>query len=290
MSIRKAVVPLAGLGTRLLPLTKSVPKELLPIARKPVIQYVIEELASAGIQQILLITSKRNIAIEDYFADDPVLVENLTKSGKNELLEQIDFKQLKCSFLYTHQNTAAGIADAVLLAEDFVGNESFVLHMGDSIIKDDQGFMRRMIDLYDKYSAGSAIGITEMSEEEIRSHGTVIPDIDQDEWFTVQNVIHYQDLEIIPNNYGVVGRYIYNADIFDTLRRTDSERDKNYDLTKAKHMLMKNGVKILAVKLRTGEKFCNAGDYESYFKTFLDFALEDKEYGQILREYLRRKL
>jgi len=291
MSIRKAVIPLAGLGTRLLPLTKSVPKELLPVARKPVIQYVVEELVNAGIQQILLVTSKRNVAFEDYFADDPSLIDNLIRRGKQDLLEQIDFNHLECRFMFAHQNIAAGIGDAVLLAEDFVGNEAFVLHMGDSIIMHDQGFMKRMIDLYEKYNAGGTIGIAEMPEEEIRSHGMVIPESDHEGgWFAIREEISYRNIDVLPNNYGVIGRYIYNANIFDAIRQTGLEANGKYDLTRAKRIFMKQGEKILAVKLSPEEKFCNAGDYETYFKTFLDFVLEDREYGEMLKKYLKQRL
>lgn len=291
MHTRKAVIPLAGLGTRLLPLTKSVPKELLPIARKPVIHHVVEELAQAGIEQFLLITSKRNAAIEDYFSDDPFLAGKLTQSGKTELLTSIDFSHIKASFLYARQETAAGIADAVLLAEDFVDGEPFVLHMGDSIILHDQGLVRRMIGLVTSHAADGAIGIAQMPADEIKDHGTVIADGGgEEEYFPIRDELHPGTGELSGHTYGVTGRYVFSANIFDAIKETAENGSNTYDLVAAKRLLISHGAKIMAVKLKPEEKFCNAGDYATYFKTFLDFALEDAEYGDLLREFVGQHL
>lgn len=290
MIIRKAIIPVAGLGSRLLPLTKSLPKEMLPIGRKPIIHHVVEEILDAGITNILLITSKRNRSIEDYFNNDPWLVENLSKNNKAELLQAIDFSKLKCSFSYIHQDIPAGIADAILLAEDFIGNEPFILHMGDSIVKNDQGIIRRMLNLHARNNiSGFTVAVTKMSEEEIKSHGRVVPKVDVDiehPYFEITNIINYKNIEIRTSNYGDIGRYIFNSNIFKAIKQTSYKED----LSKAKQLLILQGLSGLAVKLKPEEKFCNAGDFESYFKTFIEFLIKDEKYGNMARNYLKQHL
>src|SRR5262249_2422493 len=132
--IRSAIVPVAGLGTRLLPATKSQPKEMLPVAKKPIVQYVVEELASAGIEQVLFVTGRGKTSIENHFDHDPELCRSLTNSEKNDLLHELGFEQLKVHYFYTRQRLQRGLGDAILCGENFAGEESFLVALGDSII------------------------------------------------------------------------------------------------------------------------------------------------------------
>lgn len=146
-TVRKAVIPVAGLGTRLLPATKSMPKEMLPVGRKPVVQYVVEELARAGITQILMITGRAKRAIEDHFDRDEDLVSKLRAGGHDRLVESLDYEVLPVTVFYTRQHSPAGLGDAIRYAEDFVGNEPFVVALGDTIIKSGrQEVVSRLVD------------------------------------------------------------------------------------------------------------------------------------------------
>src|SRR5262249_14111507 len=176
--IKSAVVPVAGLGTRLLPATKSQPKEMLPVARKPIVQYVVEELVANGIQQILFVTGRGKASIENHFDHDPELFRALSEANKHDLLKELDPETLRANFFYTRQRFKKGLGDAILCGEKFAGGEPFLVALGDSILglHAVSRAVSRMIDLYDSGAASCVIAVEEVPSEETVHYGIVQPD------------------------------------------------------------------------------------------------------------------
>ena len=173
--IAKVVVPVAGMGTRLLPATKSQPKEMLPVGRRPVVQYVVEELQAAGLRQILFVTGRKKSAIEDHFDPDPELARMLSAGGGYGLLEELAFTETEASFFYTRQSVPRGLGDAVEHAREFVGHEHFVVALGDSIIvgADGSSFLRNMIKVHQDTGAACTIAVEEVPPDEVYRYGIV---------------------------------------------------------------------------------------------------------------------
>src|SRR6476659_8638126 len=201
MSINIAVVPVAGLGTRLLPATKSQPKEMLPVARKPIVQYVVEELVSNGIQQLLFITGRNKSSIENHFDHDPDLFRALRDSNKHDLLKDIDFEALKANFFYTRQRLQKGLGDAVLCGENFAGEEPFLVALGDSILglQAVSRAVSRMADVYDSKHASCVIAVEEVPHEETRHYGIVQPEDAAGDVFRIANLIEKPRPEHAPS-------------------------------------------------------------------------------------------
>src|SRR6266850_4951513 len=191
MVIQSAVVPVAGLGTRLLPATKSQPKEMLPVARKPIVQYVVEELVSNGIQQILFVTGRNKGSIENHFDHEPELFRTLTEAKKLDLLQELNFDALKAHFFYTRQRQQQGLGDAILCAENFAGEEPFLVALGDSILGLNavSQAVSRMADVYDSKRASCVIAVEEVPVEETSHYGIVQPEGASDDVFRVVNLV-----------------------------------------------------------------------------------------------------
>jgi UTP--glucose-1-phosphate uridylyltransferase len=178
MVIQSAVVPVAGLGTRLLPATKSQPKEMLPVARKPIVQYVVEELVKNGIEQILFVTGRNKASIENHFDYDPELVRALTAANKKDLLEEIGFEELQAHFFYTRQRLQRGLGDAILCGENFAGEEPFLVALGDSILglHASSKVVTRLAAVFESKRASCVIAVEEVPREETRHYGIVQPE------------------------------------------------------------------------------------------------------------------
>jgi UDP-glucose pyrophosphorylase (EC 2.7.7.9) len=176
--IRKAVIPAAGLGTRMLPLTKTQPKEMLPLGRKPCIQYIVEELASVGVNQILFITGHKKRAIEDHFDRDNELSRLLSLSGQKDLIKEIEYDDMNVTFFYTRQSIPAGLGHAVGCARDFVGNEPFIIALGDSIIySTEKSFLlKRMVKQHEKDRSSFVIGTRRVAMEDVHRYGIIAPE------------------------------------------------------------------------------------------------------------------
>jgi len=170
-SVLKAVIPVAGMGTRLLPATKSQPKEMLPVGRKPVVQYVVEELAEAGLRQLLFITGRKKTVIEDHFDPDPELVQTLSAGGGYALLEELEYTETDVRFFYTRQSVPRGLADAVDHAREFAGEGNFVVALGDSIIRSRDGtsLVQEMIALHLRSQAACTVAVEEVDPSEVRA-------------------------------------------------------------------------------------------------------------------------
>ena len=282
MSITKAVIPVAGLGTRLLPATKSQPKEMLPVGRKPIVQYVVEELAEAGLNNILFITGRKKRSIEDHFDFCPELGDNIMERDIPENL----------SFFYIRQTNPNGLGDAISYAEKFAGDESFAVALGDSVIRggSHSSLLRRMIEIHINEKAGATVAFMEVGEDDVRKYGIAKPKGRVGATFEVEGLIEKPQPSEAPSRLAISARYVFDPVIFQAIKRTPAGRKSELEITDAMSTLLKMGRKVVGVKLRTDEHRYDVGGFESYFKAFLDFALDDPEYGYIIRQYMRKKL
>ena len=291
MKIRSAVIPAAGAGTRLLPSTKAQPKEMLPVGRKPLVQYVVEELEAAQIESILFITGRRKRAIEDHFDTDPELRELLNRTGRTELLAELMYEDTGVKFFYTRQSEQLGLGHAIGCARDFAGHGPFVVALGDSIITGGSGepLVLRLMDAYDRTDGGCAIAFHEVPEDATGRYGIAAPAGDGDV-FEVKDLVEKPDPGAAPSNLAVAARYVLPPEIFDAIDRTPPGKNGEIQLTDAIRLLMNDGHKVIGVKLTGGERRCDIGNFESYYRTFADFALADPELGADFAAYLKKVL
>ena len=282
---------MAGLGTRLLPATKSQPKEMLPVARKPIVQYVVEELVSNGIQQILFVTGRSKSAIENHFDHDPELFQALTAANKQDLLRELDFEALKANFFYTRQRLQRGLGDAILCAENFAGEEPFLVALGDSILGLNavSRAVSRMADVYDSRRASCVIAVEEVPVEETSHYGIVQPE-ESGDVFRIVNLVEKPAPEKAPSNLAIAGRYIFSPLLFDMIRRVEPDQRGEIQLTDAIQFMCEEGRRVIGVKLTPQEKRYDIGNFPSYFESFVEFALADPAYGADFRRVLERLL
>jgi UTP--glucose-1-phosphate uridylyltransferase len=294
MAIKKAVVPVAGHGTRLLPSTKSQPKEMLPVGRKPVVQYVVEELEGAGLNQILFVTGRKKRSIEDHFDKDVELLKDLHQSGKSNLIEEMRYQELDVSFYYVRQSVQKGLADAISLGRDWVANDDFVCSLGDSIIRSThsgKSLMQRMMKVHTERKAACTLALERVPTEDVYRYG--IAKIKAEESggvFEVESLVEKPDVEEAPGDLAIAARYVFSPDIFQAIELTLPDKGGELQITDSISLLIKKGLPVYAVLLGENERRYDIGNYESYFKAFVDFALQDEKYGHMLRHYLARKL
>src|SRR4051812_36589747 len=217
-----AVVPVAGLGTRMLPATKSQPKEMLPVGRKPVVQYVFEELTAAGLQRILFVTGPGKTSIENHFDINEELVQMLREKGKEELLAALAFERAPVQYFYTRQRQALGLGHAVLSARAFVGAEPFVVALGDSIIGLDRqsDIVRRMRHTFEEKDAAAVIALEEVPRDEVPNYGIVQPRHGAGDLFELADVIEKPSVAEAPSTLAIAARYVLSPRIFAALDRT----------------------------------------------------------------------
>jgi len=287
MGICKAVIPAAGLGTRLLPATKSQPKEMLPVGRKPTIQYVVEELEAAGINQILIITGQKKRAIEDHFDRDTELLRLLEEKGDQALIDSLKHEEAGVQLFYTRQSEQLGTAHAISLAENFVDDEPFVVSLGDSIIKSEEpgSFLRRLIKTHEARNAVVTIAFQEVKPEDVVKYGIAVldPEHSEDSEFRLSGLVEKPSVDVAPSNLAISARYVFSPEIFDAIRETPL-RSGEYQITDSIRLIM-NSHEVWGLKLEPGEQRFDVGGFESYFKAFLAFALEDEEAGEAFRDY-----
>ncbi|MGI8423352.1 MAG: UTP--glucose-1-phosphate uridylyltransferase [Chloroflexota bacterium] len=287
--IRKAVVPVAGPGTRLLPATKSQPKEMLPVGRKPTVQYVVEELAQAGITQVLFVTGRKKSSIEDHFDRDPELERRLTETDESLRQELETAKGV--SFFYTRQSVQAGNADAVRQAGEWVGDEPFIVAFGDTIIKSDgrQSLLQRMVHAHGESRAACTLAVEEVSEDDVHRYGVVEPAAGEGtggDTFALAGLIEKPERSAAPSNLAIAPRYVFDRSIFSAIDATMPGRGGELWLTDSIAVMIKQGHRVQAMKLSESERRYDIGTFETYFKAFIDFALSDDRYGYTIRQYL----
>ncbi len=293
--IRKCVIPAAGFGTRLLPATKSQPKEMLPVGKKPVIQFVAEEAAKAGIKEILIITGLKKRSIEDHFDTDNELNAFLKKKGKKVYLEEINLNdKLDVQFFFTRQPNPTGLANAIGLAERFVNEEPFVVSLGDTIVKsknnEEKNFLNKMIDLHTKTNASSIIAVEKVSKELISRYGVIKPMKIDDHVYRILDLIEKPSIEKAPSNLAIAGRYLFEPEIFDAIKETPIGLGGEYQLTDSINILLKKNMEILAIELDENSIRYDVGNFFGYATTFIDICLADEEIREPFLEFLKKKI
>ena len=286
-----AVVPVAGLGTRLLPATKSQPKEMLPVGRRPVVQYVVEELTRAGMERLLFVTGRGKSSIENHFDVDGELIQSLRETGKEDLLSELEFERAPIQYFYTRQREILGLGHAILCAREFVGDEPFVVALGDSIIGLGAGsdIMRRMTECFEGKGAAAVVAFEEVPREDVRHYGIAQPKT-QGDVFEIADVIEKPSAQEAPSNLAIAARYVFAPAIFDALARTKPGKGGEIQLTDAIRLMIQDGGRVFGIRLARGERRFDIGNFDSYFRAFVEFALADDKHGPGLRAYLERLL
>lgn len=284
MKIRKAVFPVAGLGTRFLPATKASPKEMLPLVDKPLIQYAVEEAKASGIEEITIITGRGKRAIEDHFDYSVELENELFEQKKFELLDQIKNISNLVTFAYVRQKKALGLGHAILCAEAIVGDEPFAVFLADDIIDSVTPCMRQLIDVYDEYHS-SVIAIQEVEKKDTKSYGIIKPKKIRNRIYKVNDLIEKPDPVKAPSNLAVIGRYILTPEIFKALKKTSPGKLGEIQLTDALKILLQKE-DIYGCEF-TGTRY-DAGDKLGFLKATVEFALKRKDLGKEFRKYLKK--
>jgi UTP--glucose-1-phosphate uridylyltransferase len=288
-----AVVPVAGQGTRLLPLTKSQPKEMLPVGHKPVVQYVVEELAQSGIRRVLFVTGPGKTAIENHFDINPELIAFLRETGREELLRELEFERKEnLTYFYTRQRRQLGLGHAILCARPLVGEQPFVVALGDSIIgvRAQSDIVRRLIAAFERERADAVVALEEVPEEEVIHYGIAKPKGAAAEAFLLDDLVEKPSPAEAPSRLAVAARYVCGSAVFDALVRTPPGKNGEIQLTDALRILIKEGGKVLGMRLAPGESRFDIGNFDSYFQAFITFALADAEQGPALRTFLQKLL
>jgi UTP--glucose-1-phosphate uridylyltransferase len=297
VEISTVVIPVAGLGTRLLPATKSQPKEMLPVAKKPVVQYVVEEMESNGIRQILLVTGKSKTSIENHFDFDHELTRHLRESGKEELLPELEYERMRLQFFFTRQRKQKGLGDAILCAQHFTQDHPFVVALGDTILglNGASRTVSQMIRTFAEFQPAVVVAVEEVPRDQVVSYGIVKPGrpsvgAGDSGRFEIVDLIEKPPVSEAPSNLAIAARYIFTPKIYEAIQRTPPGRNGEIQLTDAIRILIEEGERVVGVKIPPAEKRYDIGNFRSYFEAFLDFALHDPELGPELRRRLEEKL
>lgn len=283
--IRKAVIPAAGFGTRFLPETKAMPKEMLPIVDKPTIQYIVEEIKASGIDQILIISGHAKRAIEDHFDSSPELEQHLYESGKMDLLREVR-KVASVKIHYTRQQYMRGLGDAILCAKDFIDGEPFGVILGDEVVYNANGepALRQLMDQYEK-TGGTVIGCQVVKPEQVSSYGIVDGvKTDDPNLLKVKDMIEKPSVEEAPSRFAALGRYVITPEVFDVLEQTKPGKGGEIQLTDALRVMAHNG-SVYAYNF-TGKRY-DTGNKLGYLKATVEFALRRPDLGPQFRQYLK---
>lgn len=282
MKVRKAIIPAAGLGTRFLPATKAMPKEMLPIVDKPTIQYIVEEAVESGIEDIIIVTGKGKRAIEDHFDNSFELEQNLLEKGKMDLLNEVQKSSKMVDIHYIRQKEAKGLGHAIWCARKFIGNEPFAVLLGDDIVQADKPCLKQMIEQYDRYRA-SVIGVQHVSDDEVSRYGIVDAKPIHDRFYTVSNLVEKPKKEVAPSNLAIMGRYILSPKIFEILDNQEPGAGGEIQLTDAIAEL--NKVEAVYAYNFEGQRY-DVGEKLGFIKTQVEFALQREELRDELYRYL----
>lgn len=286
MKVRKAIIPAAGLGTRLLPNTKSIPKEMLPLVDKPVIQYIVEEAVSAGIEEILIITNRGKSPIEDYFDYSPDLEERLVKDGKKDEADTVRAVADMADVFFLRQKETKGLGHAIWRAKTFVGNEPFAILLGDDIMLSEKPVLKQLVEAAEEHSC-SAIAVREVPDELIVKYSSVkLEEQLSERVFRIGDMNEKPTLEEKFSNYAILGRYVLTPAIFDILAHTAPGRNNEIQLTDGMKELC-HLEPMCAVDFE-GRRY-DTGNLKGYLEAIIDFALKNEEAGDWLRDFIKEK-
>lgn len=285
--ITKAVIPAAGLGTRFLPATKALPKEMLPVVDKPAIQYVVEEAVNAGLSHVLMITGRNKNALENHF-DRAVELENLLqKKGDNHHLGVVDEATGLADIHYVRQGDPLGLGHAILKAETFVGNDAFAVLLGDDLIEAESDLLSVMLRLAEEKNA-SVVALMEVPVEDVVKYGIVSPGSRDGDVIEVKELVEKPTMEVAPSNFAVIGRYVLQPRVFDVLRNLKPGVGGEFQLTDALNEMAKNPELAGPVVglVFDGRRF-DTGDRLSYLKTIVELASERDDLGADFSSWLK---
>ncbi len=280
--VRVAVFPVAGLGTRFLPETKALPKEMLPLIDKPLVQYVVEEARAAGIERIVIVTGRGKNAIEDHFDTAFELEHLLEERGKRDLLEQVRTVSELMPVSYVRQKIALGLGHAVLQAKDLVGREPFAVMLGDDIVDSEEPCIGQMMRLYER-RGNPVIALQEVPRPETRHYGIVAGDFAEERVVAIRDMVEKPSPDQAPSNLAIIGRYLLPPEVFEILERTGSDAGGEIQLTSALKTLLSRGP--IDGYLFEGKRY-DAGDKLGFLKATVEFALKREDLGAPFREYL----
>lgn len=282
--IKKAVIPAAGYGTRFLPITKSQPKEMIPIVDTPVIQYVVEEAVASGITDILMIIGKGKRAIEEHFDRSPILEESLMEKKNFEMLEKIRKISKLANIHFVWQKEMNGLGDAVKLARYHVNNEPFAVLLGDTLVQSDGiPVTQQLINVYERYR-GSVVALEQVKPDMVHRYGVIDGHALEGNVFVARDWIEKPSAEEAPSNLAVASRYIFTPEIFDYLEQTLPGKNNEIQLTDAMRMLVKK--QAMYGLIFNGKRY-DIGNKLGFLKTNLIYGLNDEEIGEELREWLK---
>jgi UTP--glucose-1-phosphate uridylyltransferase len=282
--VRKAILPVAGFGTRFLPATKAQPKEMLPIVDKPVIQYLVEEAVASGIEEIIFVTGRGKRAIEDHFDMSYELEETLVEKNKQELLKEVQKIPGLAKFSYVRQSLPLGDGHALLQAQHLVGDEPVLVIFGDCLYDSEVPASKQLIDTYEKYG-DSVIGVSAIPKEDVNKFG-VIDGVDLDEsTIEVKKIVEKPKIENAPSNLVAVGKYVITPEVFEVLKNIQSGKSGEIRLADAFDQMLENNRPIYARKI-DGE-WLDTGDKFNFVKATIHMGLKHPEVGEKLKKYLK---
>lgn len=284
-TVKKAIIPAAGLGTRFLPVTKAMPKEMLPIVDKPTIQYIIEEAVESGIEDIIIVTGKGKRAIEDHFDHNFELEDNLVKKEKFDLLDKVK-ESTNVDIHYIRQKEPKGLGHAVWVARKFIGNEPFAVMLGDDIVQAETPGLRQLIQQFEE-TQSSVVGVQQVPDSETSRYGIVDPSTIEGRRYQVNNFVEKPAPGTAPSNLAIMGRYVFTPEIFDFLDRQHVGAGGEIQLTDAIQML--NEVQSVYAYDFEGKRF-DVGEKLGFLTTNIEFALQNEEIRDELMAYLVEKV
>ena len=276
----KTVIPAAGLGTRFLPATKAQPKEMLPVFDKPTIQYVIEESVNSGVDDILIVTGKGKRSIEDHFDRSFELEHHLKTKGKEDFLKEIEYISDLADIHFIRQKKQKGLGDAIYCAKKHVGDDPFVVMLGDTITKDTVPCTKQLIDIYEKYGK-SVIALEEVPDEKVERYGIIGGEEIEDSIYKIDKLVEKPPLRVAPSNLAIMGRYVLTPDIFDCIERVEPGYGGEIQLTDALSKLDE-----IYGQVFKGESF-DIGNRVDWLKTSLKFALEDEDAKEDILNFIK---
>jgi|TARA_B110000902_G_scaffold177696_1_gene201472 UTP--glucose-1-phosphate uridylyltransferase len=285
--LRKAVLPVAGFGTRFLPATKATPKEMLPIIDKPLVQYAVEEAIKIGIEEIIFITNPSKYSIKNHFDKSLLLEEKLIKSGKFDFVEKLnpsEFNDIK--FTYINQQEQKGLGHAILLAEDFINNEPFAVLLPDDLFFSEKSCLMQLEEVY-RQTNSSVIAVNKIDAHNIHKYGVIKPGFVNNRAIEVLDIVEKPKYEDAPSDIAVCGRYILNSSIFKYLNKTSPDSGEEIQLTDAIKMMLKDESVYACVY--QGEKF-DCGSKKGFVEATLTISLRDPEIKDEIKDFIRKQL
>ena len=280
--IKKVVIPVAGFGTRFLPATKAIPKEMLPIIDKPLIEYAVDEAVDAGIEEIIFITSHTKISIENHFDSNFELEEKLLRNNKQDFIPLINPKKYKnIRFTYVRQKSMRGLGDAIAHASHLINDEPFAIILADDLIISDKSCLQQLIDIHNNTNL-PVIGVNKVADEKVSSYGVIDPVIHSSGSMLINNIIEKPSLKNAPSNLAVVGRYILDSDIFLYLSKVSEDKSNEIQLTDAIKLMIEDK-EVLACEY-IGKKF-DCGSKSGYVEATIFMALQDEDIKLDIQKY-----